>query len=185
MRYLILLLLVVTLGVNVYVWSITFENSPFSPINLNPSPEVILNRSPSSNTTQISTINNCDTFQSRFAVTTDELKNYINAQPESAQVVKGYRNLYGTITAILAKDNFPINFQLDDQGKITQISCAFTQVARDNTTDIDFVIPENDFARIVRYRETLDANQAPVYLQNLTTKPIDAKNTILERLKEL
>jgi hypothetical protein len=175
MRYAILFLMVVTLGVNIWVWSYTLEKSPFSP--LPPSP------SPTTNNNQAN--NSCAEFQNKFGTSAEELVNYINQQPESAQVMIGYRNLYGKITGLMPNSYFPLIIRLNGQGKVAKVECLDSTETRDYKVDLDFSIPETDFAQIVRYRESLETSQAQTYLQNLKTNPTEAKQKILVRIQGL
>lgn len=182
MRILIMLLMVVVIGVNMYVWSLSISNySSFIPTT---SPIALPSRSPSISLDN-SAQDSCAQFQTRFGTSVQELIDYINSQPESAQVMKDYRNLYGTIISLTPVNNLPFNIFLDTNGKVTGAECAQSNDQKDYAQDFDFTIPETDFAQIVRYREQLEANQAGTYLQNLKTTPDSVKQTILERIQAL
>jgi len=129
------------------------------------------------------TSDNCAQFPSRFGITSDELVNYINNQPESATVMKDFDNITGTIVAQESANNIPITIKLDNTAKITSWQCEKANITLDPEKDIDFTIPEADFAMLVRNRDNLDESQAANYLQSLTTNPPSAKQTIILRIQ--
>lgn len=165
--------MVLTVAANGFVWYKEFLPVASNSINL------------SSTTPAPAPAENCAQFSARFGTTAADLMDYINDQPESAVVMKGYRNLYGEVISLTPGNNLPLLIQLDTGGKVTNFDCTESKNKRDYSQDIDFTIPETDFAQIVRYRESLEAEQASVYLKNLTTNSPEAKRIILERIQNL
>lgn len=127
----------------------------------------------------------CAQFKEKFGTSAEELVDFINNEPDSAVVLKGYRLIYGQITGLTPRSYFPIIFNLDSNAKVVSVRCEEPSAARDYSKDIDFTIPETDFAQIVRYRETLETDQTSTYLQNVKTTPELARQIILERIQSL
>ncbi len=110
---------------------------------------------------------------------------YINNLPEAATVLIGFHNFSGKIVASTSDNNLPFNFDLNSSGKIIKIDCSQYRTGTDNIKDVNFTIPEADFARLIANKDTLQENQAGEYLQNFTTTPTKAKQTIIERISSL
>ena len=100
-------------------------------------------------------------------------------------VMRGYRYVSGQVISLAPANNLPFLLTFDGNGKITDFDCSNPQIAKDYSQDIDFNIPETDFAQIIRFRESLEAEQTVTYLQNMTTTPPEAKQIILERIQKL
>lgn len=137
-----------------------------------------------SNTTSVSD-NSCQKFSQKFGTSSTELVSFINNEPDSATVVKGYRYLFGKITGYIPNDYFPLFIEIDSTGKIIKFECSESKIQKDYSKDIDFTIPESDLAQIIRYRESLETDQTITYLQNLKTTPDEAKNIFIERISSL
>ncbi len=127
----------------------------------------------------------CVNFFARFGTSAEELVNFINDEPDSKNVIKGYRHLFGEVISLTPGKNLPLFVELDSNGKIITFQCVEKKLERDYSQDIDFTIPEIDLAQIIRYRETLETKQTASYLQNVTTNPPGAKNIILQRIQAL
>lgn len=127
----------------------------------------------------------CAQFTEKFGTTASELVNFVNNEPDSAIVLKGYYLIYAKITGLIPNQYMPMVLNLDGNGKITDFSCDEPTAARDYSKDIDVTIPETDLAQIIRYRDTLETEQAALYLQNATTNPSEAKEIIVSRIQSL
>ncbi len=173
------LIIIFTISTGGYIFYLNQTANIYKQSNLitNPSPS----KSPASS---ISDSNNCDDFQARLGITSEELVEFINNEPESAKVLKGYQNLFGNVTGILPGDSLPLKIELSN-GKIISLTCTESLTKRDYSQDIDFTIPQTDLAQIIRYRETLETDQVVSYMQNLTSNPPEAKTIILERIQAL
>src|SRR3989304_7818240 len=64
----------------------------------------------------------CGEFSGRFGVTTEELKDSINDEPDSAKVLEGFRYFFGEILS-QEEDNLPLVVETDLAGKIVSIEC--------------------------------------------------------------
>lgn len=128
---------------------------------------------------------NCADFINRFGISSNELVNYINDQPESAVVTAGFKNLYGTVLGLTQDRNMSMFAKIDNDGKISDFVCEENSTKPNPKTDIVFAIPENDFSQLIRYRETLEGDQTATYMQNMTTKPPETKNIIMRRIQEV
>lgn len=139
----------------------------------------------SSNTAQTNT-KECAEFLRKFGTSAQELVGFVNGEPDSAIVLKGYLLIYAKITGLTPGSYLPVVLNLDSNGKITDYSCEKPQQNRNYSEgEVDVSIPETDLAQIIRYRETPETQQAVEYLQNMTTTPPEAKQQFLERLESL
>ena len=182
LAWLLIILVVVGLGAGGYWWYIK------RPAKETVAPSVELNPTPTPTATDESNqqVIGCEAdFRQRFSMTPNDLMAYVNNQPEAATVLVGFRNFSGKIIATSSSNNLPLNFDLNSTGKITKIDCSQYRTGENYTKDVDFTIPEADFARLISNKDNLQENQISGYFQNFTTKPATAKQIIFERILSL
>ena len=126
----------------------------------------------------------CADFSSRFGATPQGLIDFVNSNKESAQILSGWRYLYGQIQGKRLTPPYPILIKLNE-GKIETITCKKPDFSLDEKLDVEFSLPEADFKYIVSNRENLEANESINYLQNLNTKPSSVKMEVIQRIENL
>lgn len=134
--------------------------------------------------------NVCRDFQSRFGTTPEELVMFINDEPDAAALLMGFKNVLVFVKALPTNEDIKIILKVTADGKISSYSCDLNEIKNFKSStsgieNVEFIMPENDFAQIVRYRENLETAQLSNYLQNTTSNPVTAKSTLMRKIQEL
>lgn len=150
--------------------------------SFSPSLTIPLAKSPKNSDQSPATL--CPDFINRFGKSAEELRNIVNSEPKSAQVLQGYRYFIGEIISSSDLSNIPLIVEIDLAGKISYFKCQKIDILR-TSQDVEFQIPENDFKSIVQNIDNLEDEQAREYLKNFTTNPPEAKEALLQRIYQV
>lgn len=124
----------------------------------------------------------CPQIFDRYGVSVQYLVNKINNEPESAVVMRDFRQISGEV--ISTNNNLFLYIHFNESGKINSFICKDKKIyARlDSSRDFSLTIPEADFKNIVQNIDNLNEGQVASYLGNIKTDLAGIKKTILERI---
>lgn len=134
--------------------------------------------------------NLCRDFQSRFGSTLEELVMFINEEKDAIPVLIGFQNILLNIQPIPTQSEIKMILKLNGSGKVDSYSCGANEIqsfkpSSNGLENVEISIPEVDFAQLVRLRESIETTPTVNHLQNMTTDPASAKDTLLQRIQQL